>query len=116
MFDWPDCPGCSLTDDASHTRHVHTIPNAHRPLIALVHPGHWGAALSAFAQALAACPRRQHQQHQQQPAAAAVAAHPHVPRPLALRLHDGEMVVAAFAPTDEKGTVLCTLTRRPRQG
>jgi hypothetical protein len=34
------------------------------------------------------------------------------PRRLALRLRDGEKVVASFAPTDEEGTVLCVLARR----
>ena len=83
-------------------RHAHPEPQ-HRPLVTFFHPADWGAALSAFAEALAACPNRM-----QQPAAT----HNHISRRLVLRLRDSEELLACFVPTDEEGTVLCTLAKR----
>ena len=70
-------------------------------------PADWAAVLHTFAQALTASP------------ISVTQSPPPLPRRLPVRLLDGETLVAAFMPTDEPGTVMCTLSRRgaaPLQG
>lgn len=81
---------------APNTHATHT----HSPLLTFVQPADRAAVLRTFADALAATSFGA----TQGPA-------PH-PRRLLLRLRDGEVVAAAFIPTDEEGTVMCTLVRR----
>jgi hypothetical protein len=76
--------------------------NTHRPLLVLLQPADWGAAMAAFNAAVCATGNNGNNGKQ-------VAMPP--PR-LALRLRgSNEKVVASFVPTDEEGMVLCTLTR-----
>ncbi len=76
--------------------------NTHRPFLALFLPADWRAALSFFSRALAAS------RSSSDNGARTVG-----PMRLALRLQaTGEKVLVCFAPTDEEGTILCTIAGR----
>ena len=84
------------------------------PLLAFVQPCEWRAGIDAFTRALTAGPNTLGQSKSLSSASASALALAPLPdlRRLPLRLHDGMVVVSAFLPTDEAGTVLCTLARR----